>query len=69
MNDKEALLFALGPGAMWVDRGTVVTQEFMSRDGRVIAGYRARPGVVGFPAWARVGNMVMGHRALLPTSR
>jgi len=21
MNDKEALLFALGPGAMWVDRG------------------------------------------------
>ena len=42
--------------------GTVVTQEFMSRDGRVIAGYRARPGVVGFPAWVRVGNMVMGRR-------
>ena len=30
MNDKEAPLFALGPGAMCVDRGTVVTQEFMS---------------------------------------
>ena len=63
MNDKEALLFALRPVAMWwVDRGTVVMQEFMSRDGRMIAGYRARPGVVGFPAWVRVGDMVMGHR-------
>ena len=63
MNEKEALLFALRPVAMWrVDRGTVVLQEFMSRDGRVIAGYRARPGVVGFPAWVRVGNMVMGRR-------
>ena len=43
---------------MCVDRETVVMQEFMSRDGRVIAGYRAHPGVVGFPAWIRLSDMV-----------
>lgn len=62
MNDTEAFVLMLRPIAMWVDRGTVVMQEFLSRDGRMIAGYRARPGVVEFPAWVRVGDMVRGHR-------
>ncbi len=62
INDEEALLFEIKPVAMFVDRGTVVSREFMSHDGRVIAGYRARPGVVGFPAWTRLGDLVTGHR-------
>jgi hypothetical protein len=62
MNDEESLLFEIKPIAMCVDRGTVMMQEFMSRDGRVIAGYRARPGVVRFPAWMRLSDMVTGFR-------
>ena len=27
----------------------------------MIAGYRARPGVVEFPAWMRVGDLMTGH--------
>ncbi len=41
MNEAKAPLFEIKPVAMFVDRGTVVTQEFVSPDGRVLAGYRA----------------------------
>jgi hypothetical protein len=53
-------LFEIKPVAMWVDRGTVVTQEFVSPDGHVMAGYRAIPDAAGFPAWKRQGNIVAG---------
>jgi len=50
------------PVAMFLDRGQVITQEFVSRDGYVLAGYRAIPDAAGFPAWERRGNVVDGFR-------
>ena len=62
MNEAKALLFEIKPVAMFVDRGTVVVQEFVSPDGRVLAGYRAIPDAAGFPAWTRLGDIVTGFR-------
>lgn len=62
MNEAKSSLFEIKPVAMFVDRGTVVTQEFISPDGRVLAGYRAIPDAAGFSAWTRLGNIVTGFR-------
>jgi hypothetical protein len=48
------------PIAMSVHQGKVITQEFVSRDGQVLAGYRSVPEAQGFPAWEQHGDLIMG---------
>lgn len=60
MSAAKAPVYEIKPCASFVDRGTVVTQEFISRDGHVLAGYRAIPEAAGFPAWERRGDLVRG---------
>lgn len=62
MNEATPSVPEIKPVAVFIDRGTVVTQEFISRDGRILAGYRTTPGAAGFPAWARRGDIVNGFR-------
>ena len=50
--------------AVFLDRGKVITQEFVSRDGQVLAGYRTISEAAGFPAWKRWGNIVDGFREI-----
>ncbi len=51
------------PVATWLERGAVVIEEFLSSDGRVLAGYRAIPEAAGFLAWDRSGDLVQGFSA------
>src|SRR5262245_62566198 len=67
MSEAKLSVPEIKPVAVFVDRGTVVTQEFVSRDGRVLAGYRTTPEAAGFPAWVRTGDIVIGFREV--TSR
>jgi hypothetical protein len=60
MNEAKPPLPEIKPVAVFVDRGTVVTQEFVSRDGHVLAGYRTTLEAAGFPAWTRCGDLVRG---------
>jgi len=60
MNEAKPPAPEIKPVAVFMDRGMVVTREFISRDGRVLAGYRAIPEAAGFPAWARRGDLVRG---------
>jgi hypothetical protein len=62
MSEAKVPLFESKPVAVCVNQGVVVTQEFVSPDGHVMAGYHAIPDAVGFPAWARQGNIVAGFR-------
>ena len=62
MSEAKAPVLEIKPVAMYVDRGTVVTQEFVSPDGHIMAGYRAIPDAAGFPAWTRQGSIVAGFR-------
>lgn len=62
MNEAKESLFEIRPVAMWIDQGTVATQEFVSPDGHVMAGYRATPDAAGFPAWTRHGDIAAGFR-------
>lgn len=62
MSEAKAPVFEIKPVAMCVDRGTVVTQEFVSPDGHVMAGYHAIPDAAGFPAWTRQGSIIAGFR-------
>jgi|SRR5215510_6412020 len=62
MNQEKSPAPDIKPMAVFVDRGAVITQEFVSRDGHILAGYRATPGTAGFPAWARSGDIVNGFR-------
>jgi hypothetical protein len=59
------------PIAMSVHQGKVITQEFVSRDGHVLAGYRSVPDTNGFPAWEQHGDLIVGFsgktRAWFPT--
>jgi hypothetical protein len=48
------------PIAMFLDQGKLITQEFISRDGRILAGHRMIPEAAGFPAWVRQGDVVRG---------
>lgn len=64
MNSAPASLPDVKPVAMWIDQGTVVTQEFISRDGVILAGYRSLPETEGFPAWERRGNIVEGFQEI-----
>src|SRR5262249_30385747 len=56
MNEAKLPLPEIKPVAVFVDRGQVITQEFISHDGRVLAGYRAIPEAAGFPAWEQRGK-------------
>ncbi len=60
MSEATPPVSEIKPVAVFVDRGTVVTQEFVSRDGHVLAGYRTIPEAAGFPAWERNGDIVRG---------
>lgn len=51
MQDAKVLTPEIKPVAMHLDRGKLITQEFISGDGHVLAGYRRIPEVTGFPAW------------------
>ena len=62
MNEAKPPLPEIKPVAVFVDRGTVITQEFVSRDGHILAGYRTTLEAAGFPAWARRGDIVEGFR-------
>src|SRR5207245_8665590 len=62
MNGAKPPLPEIKPMAVFVDRGTVVTQEFVSHDGYILAGYRAIREAAGFPAWAWHGDIVNGFR-------
>jgi len=62
MSEAKPSASEIKPVAVFVDRGTVITQEFVSRDGYVLAGYRTTPEAAGFPAWARRGDIVNGFR-------
>lgn len=61
---KEANPFTLEikPVAVFLDQGKVITQEFVSRDGHTLAGYRTSPDAGRFPAWERRGDIVEGFR-------
>ena len=50
MSEAKPPLPEIKPVAVFVDQGTVITQEFVSRDGYVLAGYRTTPEAAGFPA-------------------
>lgn len=60
MNEAKSPLPDIKPVAMFLDQGKVVTQEFVSRDGHILAGYRTIPEAAGFPAWVRHGDFVRG---------
>jgi hypothetical protein len=62
MNEAKPSLPEIKPMAVFIDRGTVITEEFVSRDGHILAGYRAIPEAAGFPAWTRHGDIVSGFR-------
>ncbi|HJY80274.1 MAG TPA: hypothetical protein VKK81_04240 [Candidatus Binatia bacterium] len=62
MNEAKTPELQIKPVAVFLDRGKVITQEFVSRDGHVLAGYRATPDAAGFPSWVRYGNVVDGFR-------
>jgi hypothetical protein len=62
MSETKLSLPEIKPMAVFVYRGTVVTQEFVSRDGHIFAGYRTTPETAGFPAWVRNGDIVIGFR-------
>jgi hypothetical protein len=62
MNETKPPAPDLKPVAVFLDRGRVITQEFISRDGHILAGYRTTPEATGFPAWARRGDIVNGFR-------
>lgn len=62
MNEATPPVPEIKPVAVFVDRGRVITQEFISRDGHILAGYRTTPEAAGFPAWARRGDIVNGFR-------
>lgn len=62
MNDAKSPEPQIKPVAVFLDRGKVITQEFVSRDGHVLAGYRTILEAAGFPAWERRGNLVNGFR-------
>jgi len=62
MNEATPPVPEIKPVAVFVDRGRVITQEFISRDGHILAGYRTMPEAAGFPAWARRGDIVNGFR-------
>ena len=62
MNEAKSPAAEIKPVAVFVDQGTVITQEFISRDGHVLAGYRTTLEVDGFPAWERRGDIVEGFR-------
>ncbi len=49
------------PVAQCVDRGKLITQDFISTDGRILAGYRTVPEAAGFPAWIRSGDLKRGY--------
>jgi hypothetical protein len=49
------------PVAQCVDRGKLITQDFISTDGRILAGYRMVPEATGFPAWIRSGDLNRGY--------
>jgi hypothetical protein len=65
MGEAKPLLPEIKPVAVFVDRGKIITQEFVSRDGYVLAGYRTTPEAAGFPAWARRGDIVNGFRVAI----
>jgi hypothetical protein len=48
------------PVATFLERGKVITWEFISPDGHVLAGYRSVPEATGFPAWEQCGDLIMG---------
>ncbi len=62
MNEAIPSMPEIKPVAVFVDRGTVVTQEFVSRDSHILAGYRTTPEAAGFPVWERRGDIVNGFR-------
>src|SRR5882724_1939732 len=62
MNEAKSSASEIKPVAVFLDRGKVITQEFVSRDGCVLAGYRAIPEAAGFPAWERRGDIMNGFR-------
>ena len=62
MNEAKPPLPEVKPVAVFLDQGKVITQEFVSRDGHTLAGYRTTLEVDGFPAWARRGDIVEGFR-------
>ena len=62
MNEAKSPEPQIKPVAVFLDRGKVITQEFVSRDGQVLAGYCTIPEAAGFPAWERRGNIVDGFR-------
>jgi hypothetical protein len=62
MSEATPSVSEIKPVAVFVDRGKVITQEFVSRDGYVLAGYRTTPEAAGFPAWERRGDIVNGFR-------
>jgi len=62
MNEAKSPAPDVKPVAVFLDRGRVITQEFVSRDGHVLAGYRTTLEAAGFPAWARRGDIVNGFR-------
>jgi len=67
MSEAKPSVSEIKPVAVFVDRGRVITQEFVSRDGHILAGYRAISEAAGFPAWVRAGDIVNGFREV--TSR
>ena len=48
------------PVAIFVAHGKVITWEFLSPDGSVLAGYRSVAEAAGFLAWERYGDLIMG---------
>jgi hypothetical protein len=60
MNEAKSSASEIKPVAVFLDRGKIITQEFVSRDGHVLAGYRTIPEAAGFPAWERNGDIVRG---------
>jgi hypothetical protein len=62
MNEAKPPLPEIKPVAVFLDQGKVITQEFVSRDGHVLVGYRTTLEAAGFPAWERRGDIVEGFR-------
>ena|SRR5215510_11557565 len=60
MSAAKAPLPEIKPVAVFLARGKVVTQEFISADGQVLAGYRSVPEAQGFPAWEQYGDLILG---------
>lgn len=60
MNEAQAGARDIKPVSVFLDQGKIVTQEFVSPDGHVLASYQSVPEAQGFPAWEQYGDLILG---------